>query len=162
MISNNVTRLLDSKRIVYTPFELPIEKLGAQETASILNLPQNQVFKTIVVLRAKGKPLLAVIPGDHVVDLKAVAELIGEKKVRIPSQNEAETLTGLQAGGISPLALVNKGFSTYIDRSALDHSEIHISGGQRGLILRLKPSDLQALCGAKFASLSTHKPDKDQ
>lgn len=155
MISNNVTRLLDSKKIHYTVFELPVEKLGAEETASYLNLSPEIIFKTIVVVRPKGKPLLCVISGSNVVDLKAVAGLINEKKVSIPTQNEAETLTGLQTGGISPLALINKGFSVYIDQSALNYPEIHISGGQRGLNLRLNPLDIQALTNARFANISS-------
>ncbi|MRS02283.1 hypothetical protein EG832_03485 [bacterium] len=155
MISNNVTRLLDSKKIHYTPLELPVEKLGAEETAAILNLPPDMIFKTIVVVRPKGKPMLCVISGANVVNLKAVAELVGEKKVSIPSMAEAESLTGLQAGGISPLALINKGFSVFIDQAALDHAEIHISGGQRGLTLRLDPRDVQRLTNARFAKIST-------
>jgi Cys-tRNA(Pro)/Cys-tRNA(Cys) deacylase len=103
---------------------------------------------------------LCVISGDHIVDLKSVANIIGEKKVNIPTQNEAEELTGLQAGGISPLALINKGFSTIIDQSTLEYSEIHISGGQRGLIIRLDPHDLQKLINARFAPISTKKPLK--
>ncbi len=155
MISNNVTRLLDSKKVPYTAIELPVEKLGAEETAAILNLPPEVVFKTIVVVRPKGKPLLCVISGANVVNLKAVAELVGEKKVSIPTQAEAENLTGLQAGGISPLALINKGFNVIIDSSALSHPEIHISGGQRGLNLRLAPRDFQKITNARFAYISS-------
>jgi len=154
LISNNVTRLLDSKKIHYTAFELPVEKLGAEETAAILNLPPDLIFKTIVLVRPKGKPLLCVISGANVVNLKAVAELIGEKKVNIPTQNEAESLTGLQAGGISPLALINKGFIVVIDQSALKHPEIYISGGQRGLSLRLNPQDIKTLTNARFADIT--------
>jgi Cys-tRNA(Pro)/Cys-tRNA(Cys) deacylase len=155
LISNNVTRLLDSKKVHYTPLELPTEKLGAEETAAILNLPPDVVFKTIVVVRPKGKPMLCVISGANVVNLKAVAALVDEKKVSIPTQAEAENLTGLQAGGISPLALINKGFTVFIDESALIYSEIHISGGQRGLTLRLNPRDVRDLTNARFASISS-------
>ncbi len=155
LISNNVTRLLDSKKIHYTAIELPAEKLGAEVTASLLNLPPEVVFKTIVVIRPKGKPLLCVISGANIVNVKAVAELTGEKKVSIPTQSEAESLTGLQAGGISPLALINKGFTVYIDSSALNYPEIHISGGQRGLNLRLNPRDIQQLTHARFAEISS-------
>jgi Cys-tRNA(Pro)/Cys-tRNA(Cys) deacylase len=155
LISNNVTRLLDSKKIHYTPFELPVEKLGAEETAEILNLPPDVIFKTIVVIRPKGKPLLCVISGANVVNLKAVAELVGEKKVNIPTQADAENLTGLLAGGISPLALINKGFTVFIDQKALTYPEIHISGGQRGLMLRLNPRDIQKLTNARFAEISS-------
>ncbi len=155
MISNNVTRLLDSRKIHYTPFELPIEKLGAEETAAILNLSPEVIFKTIVVVRPKGKPMLCVISGATVVNLKAVAELVNEKKVSIPTMAEAESLTGLQAGGISPLALINKGFAVFIDQRALNYPEIHISGGQRGLTLRLDPRDVQKLTNARFADVSS-------
>lgn len=155
LITNNVTRLLDSKKIHYTPFELPVEKLGAEETAAILNLPPEVIFKTIVIVRPKGKPLLCVISGSTVVNLKAVAEIVGEKKVNTPTQVEAESLTGLQAGGISPLALINKGFSVYIDQAALNYPEIYISGGQRGLTLRLNPRDIQKLTNARFAEIAS-------
>jgi Cys-tRNA(Pro)/Cys-tRNA(Cys) deacylase len=116
---NNVTRFLDAKKVKYTAFETPAEKLGALETARILNIPPEQVFKTIVVTRPKpGKPVLAVIPGTGQVDLKLTAAALGEKKVGLPTEKEAEGLTGLQAGGISPLALINKGFQVLIDVSA--------------------------------------------
>src|SRR5687768_4941013 len=106
-IVNNVTRFLDSRKITYTTFEIPAEKLGALEVAELLNVPPETVFKTIVVTREKPKkPILAVIPGPCVVDLKLLAAFLGEKKVYLPSRREAEQLTSLQAGGISPLALI--------------------------------------------------------
>jgi Cys-tRNA(Pro)/Cys-tRNA(Cys) deacylase len=155
MPANNVTRLLDSRKIRYTAFDLPAEKLGAEETARQLNVPADIVFKTIVVLRDKpGKPVLAVIPGDRELDLKALASALGEKKVHLPTQREAEALTGLQVGGISPLALINKGFQVVIDQAAQAHPEIHVSGGQRGLNIRLPVTDLAALTRARFAVIS--------
>ncbi len=157
MISNNVTRLLDARKVHYTAFELPVEKLGAEESAAILNVSPSLVFKTIVVVRTKSKPLLCVISGDCVVDLKAVADVINEKKVSIPALTEAEALTGLQAGGISPLALINKGFSMYIDEDALKYPEIYVSGGQRGINIRIAPLDLKKITGARFARISSKK-----
>lgn len=155
MRTNNVTRLLDSRKIPYTAFELPEEKLGAVETAQILAVPLDQVFKTIVVVReAKGKPILALVPGDKEVDLKALAKAVGEKKLRLPSEREAENLTGLQAGGISPLALINRGFQVIMDESANNFLEIHISAGQRGLNLRLPVVDLIKLVNARLAVIS--------
>lgn len=152
---NNVTRLLDAKKVKYTAFETPAEKHGALETARLLNMPPEIVYKTIVVTRAKpGKPILAVIPGPSQVDLKRVAAALGEKKVSLPTEREAETLTGLQAGGISPLALINKGFQVLIDSSAQEHAEIHVSGGQRGLNIRLPVKDLADLTRARFALIS--------
>ena len=155
-VRNNVTRLLDSRKVAYTAFELPAEKLGALEAARLLGVPPEQVFKTIVVKReGKGKPILAVVPGTGEVDLKAVAKAVGEKKALLPTEREAEQLTGLQAGGISPLALIHKGFQVLVDESAGTLGEIYISGGQRGLNIRLPVSDLLTLTNARLAAIAS-------
>jgi len=154
-VINNVTRFLISRKVRYTAFETPDEKLGAWETAQFLGLEPDSVLKTIVVTREKPKkPLLVVIPGPYTVDLKLLASALGEKKVHLPTEREAEQLTGLQAGGISPLALINKGFQVVIDSSAQNHSEIHVSGGQRGLNIRLAVNDLVKLTNARVALVS--------
>ena len=152
---NNITRLLDSRKISYKAFETPADKLSALEVAELLNISPDAVFKTIVVTREKGKkPILAVIPGPRTVDLKLLAAFLGEKKVTLPTEREAEQLTGLQAGGISPLGLINKGFQVVIDSLAQSQPEIHISGGQRGLNLRLPVEDFIKVTNARISSIS--------
>jgi len=150
----NVTRLLDARKIPHTAFETPPEKLGALETARFLNVEPASVFKTIVVKREKGKPILAVVPGIGEVDLKTLAAALGEKKLYLPTERDAEQLTGLQAGGISPLALINKGFQVVIDASARSLGRIHVSGGQRGLNILLAADDLAKLVGARFETIA--------
>jgi Cys-tRNA(Pro)/Cys-tRNA(Cys) deacylase len=151
---NNITRLLDSKKIPHQEFALPAEKLGARETARLLGVNPELVYKTIVITRPKGKPILAVIPGPNRVDLKLLASALGEKKVTLPTEREAEGLTGLQAGGISPLALINKGFQVVIDSAAKGNGELHVSGGQRGLNIRLPVQALASLTNARFGAIS--------
>lgn len=154
MVTNNITRMMEARKISFKAYELPAEKLGAVETARLLGVPLELVYKTIVVLReGKGKPILAVIPGTGEVDLKALAKALGEKKLRLPSEREAEQLTGLQAGGISPLALINKGFQVVIDAAAQSQVEIHVSGGQRGLNICLPVKALAQLTNARFAEV---------
>lgn len=153
-VTNNVTRFLDSRKVKYAAHELPAEKLGALEAAQLMNVPEGQVFKTIVTKREKGKPVLAVIPGPRVVDLKLLAAFLGEKKVHLPSEREAEQMTGLQAGGISPLALINKGFQVVIDSSAHSFDEIYISGGQRGLVIQIDVKSFIVLVNARMGTIS--------
>lgn len=153
-ITNNVTRFLDARKVKYLAHEIPAEKLGAVDVALLMGVPVGQVFKTIVTKREKGKPVLTVIPGPHVVDLKLLAAFLGEKKMYLPSEREAEQLTGLQAGGISPLALINKGFQVVIDSAAQSFTEIYISGGQRGLDIKLGIADLIKLVIAKTGVVS--------
>lgn len=153
---NNVTRMLDARHIHYTAYELPAEKIGALEAANLMNVPAERVFKTIVVTRVgKGKPILAMVPGPTEVDLKALAKAVGEKKLALATQREAEQLTGLQVGGISALALLNRGFQMVLDASAERLDEIYISGGQRGLDICLSVKDLVHLTNSRIAPISS-------
>jgi len=153
-VTNNITRFLDAHKVAYVAHELPHEKLGAVEVAQMMGVPPGQVFKTIVTTREKKKPVLAVIPGPRVVDLNLLASFLAEKKISLPTEREAEVLTGLQAGGISPLALINKGFQVVIDSAAQGYEKIYISGGQRGLDILLPVSDLAKLTNARFGNIS--------
>lgn len=159
MITNNVTRLLDARQIHYTSYELPKEKLGAVETAHLLKVPPEQVFKTILVMQeGKGKPILAIVPGPLEVDLKKLAKTLSEKRLYLPTERQAEQITGLQAGGISPLALLNKGYQVILDELADLFDEIHISGGQRGLNIRLPVAALVELTNAVKADITISRP----
>jgi Cys-tRNA(Pro)/Cys-tRNA(Cys) deacylase len=95
-----------------------------------------------------------VVPGDREVDLKTLAKALGEKKLVLPTEREAERITGLQAGGISSLALVQRGFQTVLDQRAVEVPEIYVSGGQRGLNIRMRAADIVALTHARLASIS--------
>jgi Cys-tRNA(Pro)/Cys-tRNA(Cys) deacylase len=149
---NNVTRLLDARKITYEVFEFSPEKHSAEETAALLGVPDNHVYKTLVVLReTKGKkPLLVMVPGGRELDLKVLAASLGEKKLKMASQHEAEAMTGLLTGGISALALLNKGFEICLERAALELPFVHVSAGQQGANIRLKPSDLLTLTNSKL------------
>ncbi|MGB9674354.1 MAG: aminoacyl-tRNA deacylase [Anaerolineales bacterium] len=155
MKANNVIRLLEQRGIKFEQYHLSAEKRGAVETAVLLGVAPADVYKTIVVTRLeRGKNILAIVPGDREVDLKALASALNEKKLHIPTEKDAERITGLQAGGISPLALLNRGFQMVIDSSAQNHATIIISGGQRGLMIRIAPQDLVSITNARFAPIT--------
>jgi Cys-tRNA(Pro)/Cys-tRNA(Cys) deacylase len=151
-IKNNVTRLLDARKIAYTTNEYDGSQFhSADEVARLIGTPVDQVYKTIVVLREDKtrKPLLVMVAALREIELKTLAAALGEKKLRVARHDEAEALTGLQVGGISALALLSKPFEVCLDRPALDFTHIHISGGQRGLDVRIGVKDLMALTKAR-------------
>ena len=153
-IKNNVTRLLEARQIAYTAAAYDGSQFhSADEVAVLIGAPVEQVYKTIVVLRedarAGRKPLLVMVAADREIDLKKLAAALGEKKLKIAKHDEAEALTGLQVGGISALALLSKPFEVCLDRPALALTHIHISGGQRGLDVKIGVQDLIALTKAK-------------
>ena len=124
-----------------------------------MGVPPDHVFKTLVVLRERGRPLLALVPGPRALDLKLLAKAAGEKKLHMATHKEAEALTGLEVGGISALALLNKGFEVYADESIRSLSEVYVSAGQRGINLSLRPQDLLQVTHAKVAPLSGNQTD---
>jgi Cys-tRNA(Pro)/Cys-tRNA(Cys) deacylase len=116
----------------------------------LLGVPIGSVYKTLVLKRGtpRTKPLLVMVAADREVDLRILARSLGEKKLTMASRREAEELTGLEVGGISALALLNRGFEVCLDRPALTLNRIHISGGSRGLDIELAVSDLVELTHA--------------
>jgi Cys-tRNA(Pro)/Cys-tRNA(Cys) deacylase len=154
---NNVTRLLDGKRVEYQVFTYDYDAGvdSAVRVAESIGLPPAQVFKTLVALpdEPKRKPMLVVIPGPETLDLRALAKAAGLKKVKMATHAQAEERTGLQTGGISPLALINKGFDIYLDARAHSFDAIAVSAGQRGANVLLPVKDLIQLTRARVVKL---------
>ena len=147
----NAMKLLEGKKVPYESYSYPANLRDAQEVAAAVGWPAGQVFKTLVVPRPKpSKPLLVMIPADRQLDLKKLAKAVREKKLKMATQREAELLTGLQVGGISALALLNKGFAIYLDQTAHAFDQIVISAGQRGLQIKLAVPDLVKVTRARM------------
>jgi Cys-tRNA(Pro)/Cys-tRNA(Cys) deacylase len=146
----NTMRVLEAHDVTYEIFTYPPTRHSAADVAELAGVPPAQVYKTLVVQRERGKPLLVMVAGDRQLDLKRLAASVGEKKLRMAPHREAERLTGLQVGGISPLALLNRGFDVLLDRVATEHSQLYISAGKRGVNLHLAVADLLRVTGARL------------
>ncbi|MEM8856949.1 MAG: YbaK/EbsC family protein [Chloroflexota bacterium] len=147
-------KLLEGRKVSYEIFEYPTNERDAEKIAEYLNVPASEVYKTLVVLRTRGKPLLCMIAAERQLNLKKLAKAIGEKKLSMAKHAEAEKMTGLQVGGISPLALLNKGFDIYIDEPAKDCGRVLVSSGKKGINLGVPVKDLVKITKAKFVEAS--------
>lgn len=136
-------RVLERAGVPYEALTFPESIHSADGVADFLGASRSEVYKTLVVVRpAGGKLLLVMAAGDRELELKKLATAVGEKKLRMATQAEAERLTRLKVGGISPLALLNRGFEVYLDRPATELESIVISAGRRGVNLRVGVGDL--------------------
>ncbi len=147
-------RVLDGKRISYQVHSYSASERNAEEVAAEIDVPSEQVFKTLVIVRPAGKPLLVMIPANKQLNLKKMAKGVGEKKVAMASHAEAEALTGLKVGGISALALLNRGFDIYLDKSAELLDQVYISAGKKGLQIGLSTKDLENVSGARLIEVA--------
>lgn len=159
---NNVTRLLESRKVRFVLHQYTYGAGGgaggahsAEEVAAAIGLPAAQVFKTLVALsdEPRRKPMLVVVPAPAALELRSFAKEVGAKKVRMATHAEAEALTGLQTGGISALALTNKGFDVWLDRRAAAFATIAVSAGERGANVELVVADFVALVRARWVEL---------
>ena len=159
MKKTHAMRVLDSKGIAYrvTEYDSSGEFHTGEEAAALVRAPAELVYKTLVVLREAspaGKPMMVMVPVAIQLDLKLLAESLGDKRLRMATQKEAEKLTGMQVGGISALALQQPGFTVLIDERARPLERIHVSAGARGMDVELAVGDLVSLTGARFVRVA--------
>ncbi|MEX2238510.1 MAG: Cys-tRNA(Pro) deacylase [Dehalococcoidia bacterium] len=122
------------------------------EAAAALSVSPGRVFKTLLA-SVDGRLVVAFVPVDAQLDLKALATAAGRKKAEMAEPAAAERATGYVLGGISPLGQ-KRVLSTFVDASAGDHETIFVSAGRRGLEIELSPADLMRLTAAATAHIA--------
>ncbi|ROR29270.1 Cys-tRNA(Pro)/Cys-tRNA(Cys) deacylase [Mobilisporobacter senegalensis] len=142
-MKTNAMRLLDQARIEYRTMEYEVdeENLAGEHVAIQINMPAEQVFKTLIARGEKKGILVFCIPVNEELDLKKAAVLVGDKKIEMIHVKELLPLTGYIRGGCSPIGMKKK-YPTYIDESAILFDEISVSAGVRGCQMICNPEDL--------------------
>lgn len=161
----NAARLLDQMEIRYElrEYEVDPDDLAAETVAAKIGLPPEQVFKTLVA-RVEGKSdrsgvVMAVIPGDQELNLKALAAAAGGRKIQLVPVKELQSLTGYIRGGVTALA-AKREYPVYVDETIELFDVVSISAGVRGLQILIAPGDyLRATKGTIAALGQAKKPD---
>jgi Cys-tRNA(Pro)/Cys-tRNA(Cys) deacylase len=154
----NAVRLLDRLGIPYElrEYEVDPADLAAETVAAKISLPAEQVFKTLVAHGDRNGPCMAVIPGNTELDLKALAEASGNRKIQLAAVKELQALTGYIRGGVTALA-AKKDYPVYVDETIELFDVISISAGIRGMQILLKPADYLKATNATVATLAHEK-----
>ena len=131
----NVMRLLDQKKVPYTPHTYPhgdeaVDGRGASKT-----------------------PYVFVIPVACELDLKKAAKAVGEKSIAMLHVSELTPLTGYVRGGCSPVGM-KKQLRTVFASQALAQETILVSAGKIGYQVETAPQALIALVRAGTAELT--------
>lgn len=150
----NAARLLDTLKLPYdlVSYEVDEEHLDAVHVAQSCGQNLDQVFKTLVALGDKTGINVFCIPGAYELDLKKAAAVSGNKSVEMVKVKDLFALTGYIRGGCSPLGMKKK-YPVFIDETALLYDIVFVSGGLRGLQIKIAPDNLAIAAGAVFVDL---------
>jgi len=153
-MKTNAVRMLDTAKITYElrEYEVDPEDLSAETVAAKVNLPLEQVFKTLVVRGDRNGVCLAVVPGNTVVDEKALAKLTGDRRIEMAPLKEVQALTGYIRGGVTALA-GKRDYHVYVDETAELFDVISVSAGMRGLQILLAPADYLRITKATVGAI---------
>ncbi|ACZ18410.1 Cys-tRNA(Pro) deacylase [Thermanaerovibrio acidaminovorans] len=151
----NAIRILEQMGIHFETREYQADEsdLSARAVALKVNLPLEQVFKTLVLKGDRTGHLVAVIPGNREADMKALAALSGNKRVELIDLKDLQPLTGYVRGGCSPVGM-KRHFPTYIDESARSFPFISVSAGVRGMQVLMNPHDLLRATSGSWGKIS--------
>ena len=152
----NVMRVLDQKKIPYTPHSYPHqegEAVDGATVAAMLGRDPADVFKTLVTRGASKANYVFVVPVLAELDLKKAAKAVGEKSIELIHVKELTPLTGYVRGGCSPIGM-KKQFPTVFHQSALDQETIFVSAGKIGFQVELSPADLMKLVRGTAADVT--------
>jgi Cys-tRNA(Pro)/Cys-tRNA(Cys) deacylase len=154
----NAARLLDRLGIHYElrEYEVDPNDLAAETVAAKIGLPPQQVFKTLVANGDRNGVVMAVIPGDQELNLKALAAAAGERKIQLVPVKELQALTGYIRGGVTALA-AKRDFPVYVDETIQLFDVVSISAGVRGLQILIAPADYLRATKGHLAALGQPK-----
>jgi Cys-tRNA(Pro)/Cys-tRNA(Cys) deacylase len=157
-MKTNAARLLDTLGIRYElrDYDPGDEHLTAEEVARRVGLPAEQVWKTLVARGDRTGVMLAVVPGDAALDLKALARLSGDRKVDTVPLKEVQPLTGYVRGGVTALA-GKKDYPTYVDETIELFDVVSVSAGVRGTQIFLSPGDYLKATRGKTGAIAKGK-----
>ena len=157
-MKTNAARLLDRLGIAYTVREYSVDPddLSAASVAAKIDLPLEQVFKTLLCRLQDGTYVFAVVPGGAELDLKKLAVAAGAKKAEMAALKDVEPLTGYIRGGVTAMA-AKRDFATFADESLELFDAVSLNKKKKSLQLLLAPAGYLRATDATLADLTKVK-----
>ncbi len=154
MEKTNVMRILEQKKIKYTPYDYSgTGVISGVDVAAAMGQNPDRVFKTLVTVGKSKRNFVFMLPVEKELDLKKAAKAVGEKSVEMIKSKELLPLTGYIHGGCSPIGM-KKFFQTTIHQTAEDWDTIFFSAGKIGYQVEVSPRDLEKVIRLSYADIT--------
>lgn len=150
----NAVRLVEQAKIPCREefYDFDPDDLNGCHVAKALNIPAEQVYKTLVAKGSRTGVNVFCIPVSSELDLKKAAKIAGDKDMALIPVKELLGLTGYIRGGCSPVGMKRK-YPTYFEETCQLFDEIAVSAGERGHQMILPPMQLVELIGGILADI---------
>lgn len=129
---------------------------GIEEAAERRGIAVERILKTMVVRIDEGRYALVMVPGDRLIDWKALRTVLGERRLSLADEDEAYEATGYRRGTITPFGAAGD-WPLLIDASVEGSGEVSVGTGTEGVAVHLDADDLIAVTGGRLAPLSRHR-----
>ena len=151
----NAARILQRMGIHFELRDYPVDEndLSAENVASKVGLPLDQVWKTLVARGDRTGVMFAVVPGSATLDLKALAKLSGNRSADTVPLKEVQPLTGYIRGGVTAIG-GKKDYPVFVDENIELFDVVAVSAGVRGTQILLAPADYLRAVSATVGAIA--------
>jgi len=116
----------------------------SMETAAIDHVPGRDFAKS-VMLKADGGLIMAVLPADHVINMRELKRKIGAKTLTLAAERDfADLFPECDAGAMPPFGRFY-GLKTYCDRPLAEELEIEFNAGTHEDVICMDFADFYRL-----------------
>ena len=154
-MQTNVTRLLHAHGVAHEviTYDSGGAALDAVSVARRIGVTADELFKTLVARGDRNGLLVCCVPGSLELNLRKAAAAGAVKRVALIASRDLFATTGYRRGACSPIGMLAP-LPTLIDETALLYDTIYVSAGVLGAQIRISPTVLAQLVGARFADLT--------
>ena len=108
---------------------------------------------TVKIGKKITRYILAVVPGDTMVDFQTVKAMLGSSYVAFASSEIAERLAGSVAGTILPFSF-NEELELVVDTSLLENDEMYFNAARLDRSMVLKTHDYVAVAKPRLGHIA--------
>jgi Cys-tRNA(Pro)/Cys-tRNA(Cys) deacylase len=129
------------------------ETVHTADASEATGIDLHRITKNLVSKTNKGEYVLLIVPGDRRVNLKAAADALGVKNVRLMPFGEAESISGYPPGGTPSVGHKTR-MRTVLDSELTEFETLYCGGGMRDRLVELKVSDVISMNDAIVSTIS--------
>lgn len=129
---------------------------SSSETAQSAHVSGDRIAKGVVV-KDSSDYMLAVVPGEHYLDIKSLGEHLN-RDLEMADESELVKLFADCKEGAVPALGIAYGLKTLVDEALLKQPELYFEAGDHESLIHVKEVDFEVLMkGAEFGTFSHHR-----